>query len=214
MPDRAMPLVGGADEVRRLLAGDTVEIRRAVTAATSLVDGRKSAKLFASLDLYAWAWADPGPSPAGNPGPYIHAPRSDDITHRHDTSHRVYSRAQVGDTLRVREAWKAWSETCNERDVDDYHVCAPHCRQVYVAYEATPRVGYRPVPDKARITYLLESTPLDRNRKLFGPWLPAELMPRWASRLSVEVAALRCERSTAGAWEWVLTCKPAEVRHG
>ncbi len=62
-----------------------------------------------------------------------------------------------GDLLLCREPWLSWDETCAyEDDGGERHVCTSHCRQTYVAYEASPRIGYRPVPDKAKITYLDE----------------------------------------------------------
>ena len=66
---------------------------------------------------------------------------------------------EAGDRLWVKESWRSWIRTCeDDGGHDDNAACAPHCNQTYVAYRATPRIGYRPVPDKARIRYLDESS--------------------------------------------------------
>lgn len=50
-----------------------------------------------------------------------------------------------------------------------------------------------------------------------GDVCAANHMPRWASRLSVTITAVRCERSSDGQrWEWVLTARhvcPCEGEH-
>ncbi len=101
----------------------------------------------------------------------------------------------VGTVIYGREPWVSWEERCYDRRgferPDEEHRCDEHCHQVYVAYKATPRKGYRPKPDKASITYLHESTPLSSNRHLVGPWRQAMLMPQWASRIHRVVTKVR-----------------------
>lgn len=68
---------------------DKTQTRRIPTDRNCIVDGG-GIKL-ADLDL-SGAWIDKGPSPAGNPGPYLKAPHKTE-----DTVHRIYPRIQVGD---------------------------------------------------------------------------------------------------------------------
>jgi len=74
--------------------------RRLLTRPRSLVDGHAAtAAVWARLE-FSCSWVDPGPSPAGNPGPYLKVPTVDG-----DTTHRVYPRVQVGDVIWVKETY-------------------------------------------------------------------------------------------------------------
>ncbi len=99
-----------------------------------------------------------------------------------------------GDRLWVRETWRSWTRSCADEDTDDDHECSPHCNQTYVAYRATPRVGFRPVPDRAAITYLDESTPIESDRNLLGPWKPGIHLRRDWARIWLDIVAVRVER--------------------
>lgn len=39
-------------------------------------------------------------------------------------------------------------------------------------------------------------------------WRPAAQMPRWASRLSLEIRRVHLDRRESGGWDWVLTLEP------
>lgn len=129
---------------------------------------------------------DPGGTVFG-PGPYLKVyhqdPSIDPACYP-----RIYSPlGYPGDKLWIREAWRSWRWTCERNGHDHDDPCDEHCDQTYVAYRATPREGYRPVPDRQHVTYLDASTPLDSNPNLLGPWKSPAIMPHWASRLTVEV---------------------------
>jgi hypothetical protein len=89
--------------VRAIQKRIKTQTRRVVTARNSLLDGapigRKGAvrEIWDGLD-WSQAWIDPGPSPAGNPGPYFKVPCP-----AQGTVHRVYPRWRAGDLLWVRE---------------------------------------------------------------------------------------------------------------
>jgi hypothetical protein len=100
----------------------------------------------------------------------------------------------VGDRLWVREAWRSWTRSCADEDTGDDHECYEHCNQTYVAYRATPRIGFRPVPDRQAITYLDESTPIESDRNLLGPWKPGIHLRRDWARIWLDVVAVRIER--------------------
>jgi hypothetical protein len=96
------PIIMSGDNPRLILEGLKTQTRRLPSSANSLVDGRRwSGRGFQNLDFsHSDVFVDPGPSPAGNPGPYLHVP------HRNvDAVHRVYPLWQSGDRLWVRETW-------------------------------------------------------------------------------------------------------------
>ena len=99
----------------------------------------------------------------------------------------------------LQEPWLSWEEFHENDEYDDegYEEEPPideHTHQVYVAYEATPRKGYRPVPDDTAMTYLHETSPISQNHRLQGPWRPANTMPSWASRLALGIENVKVQR--------------------
>lgn len=98
-----------------------------------------------------------------------------------------------GDRLWVREAWRSWTEQHHDHHTED-EPCDEHCKQVYVAYRSTPRQGFRPTPDRQIITYLDESTPLERNANLLCPWKPGIHLRRDHARIVLDIVAIRVER--------------------
>lgn len=99
-------LIFGAVSMRGVLDGSKTMTRRVVTFDNSV--SAFSRKTWDELD-FDHAFVDPGPSPLGNPGPYLKVPfpKTDGFQGlpRHDVQHRVYPRVQVGDVIRCKETW-------------------------------------------------------------------------------------------------------------
>jgi hypothetical protein len=177
------PILFSAPMVRAILAGRKTQTRRVVAASNSLMNGSPCRKEdWPRLD-YRGAWIDQGPSPAGNPGPYLKVPRPDD-----DTIHRVYSRKYPGDRLWVRESWQycGWSEDGEPqlRYAADGAVAWPE----NIDEEWGERLLDLWIALSDPDNYNIDNHASDRR------WRPSIHMPRWASRIALEVTTLRVER--------------------
>lgn len=101
------PVLFNGESVRALRADRKTEDRRPITPRNSLVDGNGIGPrgLYGDPDFWEhldWdsARVNMGPSPAGNPGPYLKAPYPPE-----GSVHRIYPRVQAGDLLWVRETF-------------------------------------------------------------------------------------------------------------
>lgn len=162
------PLLFSAPMVQAILDGVKTQTRRWVTPRTSLVNGVSPCMKSDPDIISAWpnldfgkAWVDKGPSPAGNPGPYLKVPGGD------DSVQRVYSRIQPGDQLWVRETW-----------------CTPDPDPKVVVYRAD--MTSEQMREERAIRRICSSS--------CAPWRPSIHMPRWASRLTLEVTEVRVQR--------------------
>ncbi len=122
------PIIFSGESVRAILAGTKTQTRRTVSSGNSLVDGRGSPSLFVNLRLDETAVVDRGPSPVGNPGPYLKAQRDEDDD---VFVHRLSTKWQVGDHLWVKETWA---------EADGRYSSVPIC---YRADDEKPRGVFR-----------------------------------------------------------------------
>ena len=163
------PRLFNDDMVRAILDGRKLQTRRPVSPRNSLFDGGPWPRRIKYDDL-DWdnAVLDSGPSPAGNPGPYWHV-----FFPKENTTHRIYPRIQPGDRLWVRETWQAFQvnkDITISKIKPQPWICA---------------LGYRATEDE-RVN--------DGYSVYTGKWRPSIHMPRWASRITLDVLRVRSQR--------------------
>lgn len=150
------------------------QTRRLITAQNSLVDGAgMGPRSWEAMGFdFTQAWVDAGPSPAGNPGPYLKVP-----AHREGqaTVHRISPRVEPGDALWGRESLVA------SRD------------------ELGNIVGYTYVADDAKVRRCPDLAPEVSDGMAFAHLVrpgvvPSIHMPRWACRLVLPVSRVGVER--------------------
>lgn len=182
MADR--PILFSGPMVRAILEGRKTQTRRMLNNSSLLFNGAGWPKglNFSDMRLYK-AWVDGGPSPAGNPGPYLKADwpygkliEGDDRADAEWLMARLYPKMQPGDRLWVKETWYCDHTDCQrgpyllpqgfslDELIDDgfMHYRATHDGNIWEAGQPKWR------------------TPLH--------------LPRWASRLTLTVTDVRVER--------------------
>ena len=177
MTPREVPILFSGPMVRAILGGRKTQTRRVVTDRTSRGNWRPS-----QCDL-SQAWVDPGPSIAGNPGPYLKAPVLPEALAANGWSpqedsivDRIYPWVFAGDRIWVRETWSA---CCGHG--------APFCDSGDCA---KPEFDYRATNDVSR-PHGWDNAPDDAEAPR---WRPSIHMPRAASRISLEVTRIGLER--------------------
>jgi hypothetical protein len=170
------PILFSAPMIRALLAGHKTQTRRLLGRGNTLFDGRKWQNKVADDDVdFATAWIDQGPSPAGNPGPYLKARWSyGKIYHPPSTEilvSRLYPRIQLGDRLWVKETWRT--------------------TPAYDDLKPSDLGGDEPLNFVANDGYFNWR---EADGDQHGKARVSIFMPRWASRLTLTVTEVRIER--------------------
>lgn len=173
---RERPVLFSAPMVRAILDGTKTQTRRVVTVANSFVNGGPPVRRGVGLDSWHTldfndVFVDRGPSPAGNAGPYLKVAGLD------GSRHRVYSKTWIGDRLWVRETFY-----CDHCDYPN----APR-------EDMVPMLEYRADHDCRD----WEAGCPCRDDDGRSSWLPSIHMPRWASRIVLEVTGVRVQRVQA-----------------
>lgn len=162
--------------VRGLLSEQKTQTRRIASPRNMQVDVKWSDLDWASPDVFV----DPGPSPIGNRGPYLKVPHRDG-----ETVHRVYPRYLPGDLLWVRESGVKTKQTFS-----DWGAIFRH------DVPATSEIGYYWVEKRRGPGASYSVAGCSRAAHLKSPRTkpcPSLFMPRWASRLTLEVVDVRVQ---------------------
>ena len=169
------PILFSGGMVQAILAGRKSQTRRVVTRGTSYLDGSAPDKeRWSELDFND-AHVDPGPSPAGNPGPYLKVART---TKTDVFRHRIYPRFWPGMKLWVRETWAPADLWVDGHEKDD-----------------PESIRYRADGEALRFSASGKSHALDTYAWTQpDKWRPSIFLPRWASRLTLEITSVRVER--------------------
>ena len=195
------PILFSAPMVRALLAGTKTQTRRVVSPGTSHL----GSSAWTYLDL-----ADPRNfvDRGGEANPFCAAPQTQYLhvwsedKGANETCHRVYPRVEAGTRLWVRETWRAdgW---------DDGEFASPGAYLAYRADGATRHVeigGDDPgswIEAQERYAKRIGAHVVDEGLVLTDagggeirewPWRPSIFMPRWASRITLEVTQVRVQR--------------------
>lgn len=168
MTDR--PILFSAPMVKALLAGRKTQMRRILTPENTLFNGRPWTA-WSKGATWNWrqAWIDPGPSPAGNTGPYLKLPYGGSDPDWKRTIHRIYPKNQIGDRLWVRETW-----------------CRDFANSGAFLYRATDQCEGLDDGDGFLIR--------NKDGSTKSPWSTAIHMPRRAARLTLIVTGIEVER--------------------
>lgn len=183
-------IVCAADEVRRLLADETVELRCAVKPQPPSIEDVR-AKSGSGYDIFTDE-RTPGVFRVAGP---VWAVR--ELLGNEPQWSCPFGVA--GERRWVKETWADADVMYGEGGNDAGAVIAYRADKSAIQYDA-------PWPRKIP-AYDIRTWNFDVLQ-----WRSSIHMPRWASRAAVIVDAVRCERGTAGAWEWVVVVKRADVR--
>ncbi len=110
-----------------------------------------------------------------------------------------------GDRLWVRESWMPGYDHRSVDAGDDASICEVFYRGVSKDHNDCE---FRPAPDDIAEEW---SRTYSEDGDDDPRWRSAGSMPRWASRLDLEVVGSQPEKDAAGAWEWVTTFRRVQA---
>ena len=114
------PILMASSMVLATLDDRKTQTRRVVTQRNSIIDGHTGipyGRKWEDFD-FSKAYVDEGPSPAGNPGPYLRVPLPCE-----ETMHRIYPKYQKRWRLYVRETWATDVAEMPPIDVHGHPTC-------------------------------------------------------------------------------------------
>lgn len=189
MTPRELPILFSGEMVRAILDGRKTQSRRVVTSHTSTMGSGRFEWLDLNEAVPQLLWGDmPGFKTPTSLAPPEHCP---------ECWARVYPRWEVGDRLYVRETWRPvrhqggtgmYSGTVSEQI--EYQAHEGHLLHCKVT-RACSGLSYVGEPDNYGRTFHGAKWWHDRDR---GRWRPSIHMPKWASRIWLEVTDVRVER--------------------
>lgn len=164
------PILFSAPMVRAILEGHKTQTRRRISRVAKI--GQISELQRSDTSGFDWTFRD-------------RQKRWHDLEHDDMLSRCQYG--QPGDRLWVRETFAApCVEPPNDYDTPDYLIDL-RCSVIYRVYAAPPVPGGQ----KKNIAYRVNPNAPVRDELR---WRPSIYMPRWASRVDLEIVATRCER--------------------
>lgn len=172
---RECPILFSGPMVRAILDGTKTQTRRVILPQPEWIESSGR-----------WRW--PVPRSRVNPGCCTEVVTASREWWEYLTPNQL-PYGQPGDWLWVRETF-AVEDSYGEGDPWDDH----HYRWVH--YRATPHTGIRVEPSRTSMTYLHESAEPERIESEIASyrWRPSIHMPRWASRIALELTDVRVER--------------------
>lgn len=185
------PILFSAPMVRAILDGRKTVTRRGLSKSNTFFNGMTWPKYVRIGDCnWQSAWVDAGPSPAGNTGPYLHVEwpygKLCDGGTDEKLWARVYPRTRPGDIIWVRERFLP---DAPETDAgwDDEGLSFVEWDGCGRRLDGVPKIYRKP-------EYCIFAADPKWSSATDWKWRPSIHMPRWASRLTLRVTAVKVER--------------------
>jgi hypothetical protein len=185
------PILFSAPMVRAILDGRKTVTRRGLSKSNTFFNGMTWPKYVRIGDCnWQSAWVDAGPSPAGNTGPYLHVEwpygKLCDGGTDEKLWARVYPRTRPGDIIWVRERFLPDAPETGA-GWDDEGLSFVEWDGCGRRLDGVPKIYRKP-------EYCIFAADPKWSSATDWKWRPSIHMPRWASRLTLRVTAVKVER--------------------